>query len=781
MRKPEQLDIKKDAKWYADNGRYFNENIELIKTNKIERRLSIASCDLKEIDYEYVTNPYGDLIDKKDLPAKLKNIDILSPIINQLIGEYLIRPIEPLVYNKNSDLNSKRMQLKHQLTVETVQQQFVNTLIQMGMYVPGQTDEEGKPIQEPMSYEKINEKVTNVLDEHTINGQYRLDYVFNTKNIKSELKSIFYYYFAAGIGLSYRDIVDNDIVYKLIKPKDFGYMKADGIRFIEDSLAVKSVNKIQYSDLLVLFQDDEEFNKIKDDIKTNISRNIPYSYESIFNHNFYGRDASVENIGELEKDEVYLTHIQWKGLSYMYRKYITEPTGRRIHIDLDERYEPLEGEDIEKRIVVTPYEVYVINDRYYVGGKEIEHSRGDFDNPNYCKLSYNGIEVQSYLDRASTIIDKLDQYQKDYNIIKFVIHKKILKNKGKLTSMPLSLLNGFKETKVQKQRDSEGREFIEVKTNKTKSAVAEALYFADATEFLIIDDSELDYARAQIASTLLKSIDLSLANEIEYLYNYAARIKEEAYEYIGFNRGRRGNTQEREAVYNTKNGQQTGQLMTEELFEDFRLFQDSEFSALLDLANYLYKDGLKGQYLTSDYMEHLIDVPPVGISSASLGVLCRSGGKDKENFDILKENIQAITQNGYTPYMLATLLSKSSNFDKLRMELKKLEEEQANRQAAAQQELNAIEARKIDLEQQKIDIEKLKVIGELQLGSAKLGIEVNTQGGNSGEIIKLINENSKANTDNMFKLADLKLKAAKLETDKYKADRQFDIAKENKP
>jgi hypothetical protein len=321
-------------------------------------------------------------------------------------------------------------------------------------------------------------------------------------------------------------------------------------------------------------------------------------------------------------------------------------------------------------------------------------------------------------------------------------------------------------------------ESIEVKGN--YSAIGESLYFADATQLLFVDDSEIDNSKLSIISQLIKVLDLSNGEQIEYIYNYKERIKEDAYEYVGFNRGRRGMAGERDAVSNIKDAQVLGGLVTEELFEDFRLFTEVEFGGLLDLGHYLYKDGLKAQYLNSNYELTTVDIPSTGLSYGNLGIVVRSGGRDRENFEMMRNNIQAMSQNGYTPSMMATLLSKSTNFDKLGKELKKMEMEQAQQNNAAAQAANAIEEKKVALEEKKLELERLKIIGELELKARALGMELDSNSVNPLDAIKVMNDNAKAQQDSMFKVLDAKLKQSDIETKKYVSDNQLKIARENK-
>jgi hypothetical protein len=782
--KPEQHipTNQKNPDWYRDNAFYWNRAIPIIPHDKLQRRLDLAVGKLKEVDYSYVTTPYGQYLG--NMPAKLRNYPIIPTILEQLVGEFLKRPIEGLAFNKNSNIKIVRQEVQHKLIVEHLQQKFVNKLIESGLYVEGQTDEQGKPIQPPITAEKINEEVSSIVDELSESSQAILDYLLNTTDILTILKEIFYFYTIQGIGLSYKDIVNGVLTYRLIRPREFGYLSSPHVRFIEDAEATKVTYYRSYSDLIAMFDGDEEFDKIKNDLKSQsyfTSKGL-MGFPQIFMSNFYGANISRHHneSGTLGVDTHTVTHIQWKSLTTIYRVYTIDEFGKKTHIDYDDRYIPLEGEEYEKKIVNDRHEVYIINNKYIVGGKQIEFSRGLFDNPNYCPGSYNGVLVKSYLDESVTIVDRLETFQIDYNIIKYIINKTINKNKDKIASIPLSLINGFKSKKGNVETVVEEGVIKTVKTDSKKSHVAESLYFADATQFLFIDDSELSYNQAQVAGQLLKQIDLGLGNYIQYLYEYAERIKEEAYDSVGFNRYRRAATGERDAVYNMQQGQLVGSLITEELFEDFRLFIEKEFLGLLDLALNLYQDNLTGSYYNlSDYSEVAINVLTKGLSISNIGIVVKSGGRTKNDFEQFK---QAVIQRGGSDVPLShvgKIMSASQNFNKMIKELAIMEKQAGQANGAAQEFENMIKQKELELKKEELDNKKEIEKDKLKLEAAKLNIETSED----SSIDSIINHNKDVNDkaiDNQFRLAELALKKEELATKRKESEEKIAVARINK-
>lgn len=786
MFKPYQNTKNKNKEWYEENAKYWKLKVPIIDEKVYYDKLRKACGKIVDSDYRYVTNPYN-TAEKRNMPAKMQNVDIISPIIKQLIGEYIKRPLEGIAYNKNSNLNNEKLKLQHELITQNLQQVFVNKLISLGLYVEGQTDENGQPIQPPLSTAAIEKEVSNLVDEKTIYAQGILDYLFNTTDILTVFKEIFYFYATVGIGISFKDVANGNIVYKMHKLRDFGYLASEGTRYIEDAEATIAVYTKSVAETIEMFGEYEDFKPIQSQLEGHtLQDRARTSRTDTFNSEFFKhfradrdlQDSRHTNITGINADDVKIEHIQWKGLTDIYRVYSIDEEGKEVFIDYDCNYVPLDSDVYEKRTCVCRHEVYIINDTHVIGGKEVEFARGDFNNPNVCPGSYNGVLVQSYLDNINTIIDILDVYQENYNVVKFIIQKTINKNKDKIATIPLSLVNGFKSTKQQlvEEMDDTGK-FVKTVVNNGGSAIAETLYFADATQLMFIDDSELTPQQANVASQLLKQIDLGLGNYIQYLYDYALQIKEEAYETIGFNRYRRAATGAKDAVYNTQQGQYIGSLLTEELFEDFRKFCEKELLSLIDLSKYVWNNGLKATFTKTDYELATVDIPPNGLSYANIGLTVKQGGEVKEQLEQFKQMLAGMGGNNIQLSTVAKILSKTSNFSTLIKELEAKEQEMMQANNAGAERDAALKEQELQLKVRELDIQEKKVDGELEINAAKVGLSVPND---DMEVIKQVNEKSQKNTENLLKLGELQIKKEGEATKRYVADKQFEIAKENK-
>ena len=64
--------------------------------------------NIREADYNYVTNPYNsEAWAKKNFPARLRNYNILKPIVDLLLGEKAKRPMSYQVVVRNADIESR--------------------------------------------------------------------------------------------------------------------------------------------------------------------------------------------------------------------------------------------------------------------------------------------------------------------------------------------------------------------------------------------------------------------------------------------------------------------------------------------------------------------------------------------------------------------------------------------------------------------------------------------------------------------------------------------------
>lgn len=760
---------EKTAKWVEDNLKYNSRSTVtgVIDREHFNRLYALAAGTLNEMKYTHVTNPLNS--DKyRAYPEKIKNYNIITPIFMQLIGEFIKRPIEPLVIAKNSDLENQKAELEFNLILQSLQQQFVNTLIQQGQYVEGQTDENGQPIQPPLSPEYIKKQKQSLKDLKAISGQRILEYIISEQNILRKWREKFYDFIVTKSTFSYKDVSADNVFYTRVRPQNLFYYATDNVDYIEDAEIVRYINFYTVSEIIDLFKDEPDFTpemiEALEDRETGM-------WEGGFLYNFnknFSANNNIPFVDTLRVNSIPVEHIQWTSMCKTYRIYTVDVFNNPIYFDVDEDYIPNEGENLEEKWVKEKWEGYIIAGKYYIGGKPIDLQRGTFDNPNKCKNSYNGRIFMNQFKEVKSITETLEPYQEAYNILKWKIQSMINKNKDKLMVIPLGLLGHFKENK--KKVDFDGNQYIVEDTE--ESVIEKAMYYADALSALFVDETE---ENAQLAAQMIKSIDMSLGNYIQYLYNYAMQVKAEAEEQVGFNRFRKADTNSSDAVSNVNQGVYAGSLITEGYFTEFNEYIEKECQGLLDIAKFAYRNGKKAQYLRTDGELIQLNLEEGSIQEVEFGVFAKNGGKTKEDFDILKQRTLEFAQNGMKQSVVAKIINSTSNFASLIEEIEAMEEQMMQQQQAQAQQEQQLAQMQIDAEKEKqkaeLDKEYYKIDKDsqtkLELKYAELSakaLELN-QNDDYVKLQELRQKQMDSMVAQQLKMIELRLKDKKIDSD----------------
>ena len=476
-------------------------SLEIQNKSEFVRKFNIAAGHLDESKYTHVLNPFS-LEAKRNLPEKLRNWDFITPIFNRLVGEFIRRKIEPIVYNVNSDIDNIRHNKMFELIFQSLQQVFINDLIQSGVYVPGQTDENGQPIQEPQHPDLIKQEISSIPDEKAKMGQTALNYIMHDQNIPKSLREEFYEFVVTKHARSYKDVINDEVVYKSIPVILLDFLDSENIDYIEDSEIVRNSNHLTLDELYEKFQDYPEFKKIWKEFN---SGDRPIRDSSNFLRDFYKHQNMVYNEHNIDANSVLEEHYQYTDYRKVYRIHTIDNFGKAIYYDVDEDYIKNEYEVLETRWVKQVFEGYIIEDKYFIYVQPLPHQRGKFSNPNACKKSYNGLIYKKKHPEIKSIVDILEEFQIMYNIVKLKLHSTINKYKGSTQIIPIGLLSFWNRPQKQYVGDME----TTVSEKKPQSAIAEALYYADATNMLFIDESNPNIATAV---NLLKSLDNNLGN-----------------------------------------------------------------------------------------------------------------------------------------------------------------------------------------------------------------------------------------------------------------------------
>lgn len=692
--------------------------------------------------YSHLTNPFNTTNQKyKRYPAKIRNYNIIKPVIDLLIGEKSKQPLNYSVICTNNDSQIKAEEAKTQLIYNILQQEFINELNKQGIDTGVESQET------PKVSDVIKEFNRTYKDNRAILGQESLDYIFYNLNLKDEFQEGFLDWLVCGEVYSYKCVDYNDVSYEIINPLDIDYYASPGTKFIEDAQwicrkAIYTPNQVidQFREFLT----DDQISELED----------PYSYDDII-------DMIVPREKEGMNKEIGVYHCSWKSFRKIgFLTYIDE-LGEIQSMIVDETFkiDDPETQQVEWEWISEIWHGYKIGKNIYININPIDVQRNNINNISKCKHLYNG---RVYSNRNSSNISIVSvglPYQILYNIFHYKLELSIAKHKDNIILMEINTIpkrHGWDEEKF--------------------------MYWADANGFAFIDSTAEGKSGERVTFNQFQVLNSQLGDYISKMFDLLISVKQEWEDTLGISRQRKGNTMASDAVGNNERAVFQSSIMTEEIFRKYDNFIEKDLNGLLDVSKIAWKGGKKATFINSEYKQVFLSIEE-DYKESEFGVFVTKSSDEVEKLETLRQFALQFAQNGSRPSTIAEILD-SNNFVKIKNKLKeieKIEEEMAAQSAQMeQQSAERIEQMRLedreDMQLHQMEIEKLKAdtqiyIKELEIESKNENFDLDKYN-NERERINL--EKEKIKSTERLKLEEIRSRE-KIEREKNIT--QKDIAK----
>lgn len=666
----------------------------------------IAAGYLDDDSYEHISNPRHTNKNRYGVNYKtpINNYDISTPIISAFLGDKIDRMIKPTVVAINSDIENIKQEEKTRIINQQLQQVFLNEMSKLR--------DTGFPEQDVLSIQEIDQIVDNIKDEKSITGAKALEYIMVNNEVFRKFRKMFFHWIVTNYTCSVKNVNNNDIEYESVSPLNINYKLSEDQDFIEDGESASVTFFMTNSEVIDKYYDELEEKDIKllegryqndsSRQRTPFYSDTDVLYSSLVNEGVLNGRATMYSDNN---DNNTVTYVNWKSLVKIGRIITENPlTGEEETIEVNEDYKPLEGEKVDWKWVNQVWEGYKVNEGIYFGIRPVPFQRSKFDNPSSCKLLINGRSFMNAHYRHRSIVERLQPYQKRYNVVSYHLEKLINKNKDKIVVMPYGLIP-----------DNENLN------------ISDMMYYADKDSFLFVDSSD-----PKMLANLqnVRVLDMSLNQNMSFLSDMLRIIKLQAEESVGFNRQRLGNVNSSDGKGTNEDAIQRSNIITSEIFEEFEEFEEREWQGLLDLSKFAWKDGKKETYLNSQKASTLLEV---GLEYRELefGVRATRSSIELRRLEKLRSQSQqqALTQNGVA---MSTIIDME-NVDSLsemqeiikKAEAKFLEQSQASQEAETNAETQKVQS---EIEQQ-----------DKELAFKRYKVDADN---NSDERVALINANA---------------------------------------
>lgn len=666
-------------RWWEQNADYYlNKTTNYsLQRNEFLDLYRLANGEMDELEYTHVTNPYNETREELlGFPAKMRNYDIVSPLVMLLMGEKGKRPNSRTVVARNSDTANIRKEAEAKKWMENLQQMFINELNKQ------MAQEGGSGVQDQVlkGREQITQEAQNLPDAKAKMGQDGLDYIYDFNEIPRKFRKGFYDWIVTARVFSFKGIRDKDTEYEIVSPYNFNYLTSQDQEFVEDGEAAWREAYMTLAEIVDKFKLDE---KVIDELEDKYMRyegsadqgNTYMSQTEIFYRSIFRVDTNKTN----KHSGIKVEHVCWRSFEKRGQVTATNVLGEEFQFFVDEDYISAPGETVEWRWVSIPYEIYRIDEKHYVEMNRVAIKGGSFEHPGKGRLLYNGRTFGArHVDPISTA-RKLLAYQIRYNILHYQLEMTMAKNGDKIIVMPQGLIP-----------DKEGFDMYKM------------MYYSKATSFLFVDETKKN---AQLALSSIKVLDLGLSNYINSIDGFLQQVKREAEEVIGISRQRKGQTTASDQVGTTQEAVFRSTVMTEEMFMQFEEWERREDQGLMDLSKYAWSGGKKETYVNSQGKIAYLDLNPEDYAEVEFAVFAVNAGKDLEKLEALRNSAHAFAQNAASPSTVAKIID-SDNFKEIMRELAELE-------SKIQQSTQAAQETEVADKQRTEELELLKHEGEL--------------------------------------------------------------------
>lgn len=828
---------KQDTDWWKINMDYwYNISVQQYSRNKqfIVPNYELVKGILKRSDFynEKEVNSFTEtLLKNEDLPAFVKHYSIMTPVINDLVGELSKRPDNAFVKAFDDDSKSEELQFKtetlQKLIIDTIKESIQTKAAQQGIQM-GQEDED------KMTQEKAAEYLTSYTSLAERWGSRMLELMKMRFNLKEKSEDAFRDLLISGKEFFhiYEDNSPFGFNVEVLNPKNVWYLSRMDEKYMSDPLdqnagsyACGTVHIMEFSEIINKFKlTKEEIEHMRDIAqqgyllsgrKSNLIGPVTTGWNSVTYDTYDPAVLQYRRLmeGEMQdnKDELKdLLGLTSSAAVYGNKFLVTrsywcskKKVGKLTFIDEDDQVQTIlvdeqykngahpQQIEIEWGWVNQWYQGLKIGmDIYYVKPLEIV---------DYCPI-IGALYEPKNVERVPSLVDQMKPFQMLYNVAMNQLFRLLEKDMG------VVFLTSIRHIPVPKGGDHQD---------------ALEMWETEAREkgIVFIDDSP-ENTKGTSSFNQHSKIDLSRSNEIQARYNLAMQMRSECWRLVGISEQRLGEMRATETATGVNSALSQSYAQTEPLFAQHEYTLNKLYQALLDAA--LFVESSKPQstisFISAEGENCFVQINGSDLKLKELGVFVTSRAEDAQNFKEFRQLSQAMLQNGASPYEVSVLYATKS-IRKMQEIFKALKEKQDQFQENEQQQ------KQQQLEQQQAQFDKQQQLAQIQhekdqefeanqneldrLAKERIAmISAATKSGGEDldangipdvlEQSKYELEVAKADREYQIKIQELnqkqqelihsqnmsakdaELQRDKLKTEKYKVDQQYKIAKENR-
>ena len=671
------------------------------KRMKVNYDLFNNILDLK--DFEYVCKPYGSQVG--ELPANMVNRDIVSGKIKSMLGMEMKRPFSWNILAVNPEATTRKEAEETQRLKDYVVSQIM-TPIRQKLEIQKQQEAQGRELT-PEEQQQIAQDIEQELQAQTpqevkkymkrehqdpseVMSTHLLNYLSQKLDVKRKFNNAYKHTLLSGVGVLFVGVMNQEPVMWNINSMRFNSDKSGDLDFIEDGEWATCEYPMSPSQIVKFFGDELSDQDI-DEIYNAWNGGYNFSRDDLFSLDEMNQDYN-------EDSSIKVLHTVWKSLRKIgFLKYKDEK-GNTQETIVDENYKlnkdfgdiSLDWEWIPE--VSETWKIKTPNPLYKYC-RPVPGQFKDLDNIYHCKLPYYGVICDNMNSLPTALMYRLKVYQYYYNIVMYRLELLLASDKGKKVMMNIGAIPASSGIDIEKWQ-----------------------YYFEATPFMYFDPNEEGNNYGDV-NMIAKTIDLSLASDIQKYIEFAEYLRRQAGASVGITEQVEGQISSGDAVSNTRQNLVQSSHILEMYFDLHNYTKRNALQALLESAKVAYADNPPRalSYVLDDMSLQMFNLDMELLDNSTLGLFVENSTKAEETKETIRQLAHAAmqTQKAELSDILSILRQNSiiEAEETLRVaeDNRKEYEQYANQQTLKAQSEEAEKARQFKREEHEMEKEKIKL------------------------------------------------------------------------
>jgi|LSPY01.1.fsa_nt_gi hypothetical protein len=700
-----------------------------------------------EDDLKYITNPFNV---EDGLPARLKDYNLVRPLVDSMIGEEVNRPVKFSVTRTSEEANNQFQQK----LMEMLQQFYYGMLMSSLDPNEAQQYEEGLKngqVQQPEeiarwaqeSYKDVAEDFCSHMLKYLIQKlDLRTTFLRGYKDLILNREEIYY------VGEEY-----GHPTVRWVNPATFCYEYSPDMMYIDDCSWCSERMIVSYAELHDRFNQDlteSDLDKILDQLDgtgTSGSRlnSDPYQMGAYHeDRHFFSTTGLQWPFQVMSADCIEVWKVHWKSFRKIYFITLNDPaTNHPVTEVVDEDYVFTgEEEDVQEDWIMQVWQGYRVGGDIYFGIRPISAAI-DHDDPTSITMPYTGMAAQ-----GKSIMELLKPINITYLSLWYRLELMLARDNGRVLNMDV--------TQIPKSMGIDIPRWAHMLKAMGVNLVNP---YEDSWNVPGRDGSRPS------AFNAFTSIDLSMSQSIGMYIDLLHEAEQMAMNVIGFNQQRLGQVGHRDLAGTTQEALQQSYNTNALIVWLHDKVKERTLRKLLNVAIAIrYRNDEKFlSYVGTDGMKVFSKMPQTALESMDLFVT--SSAEEQRKLEELKQLYQPAMQNGATLVDVLHMM-ESENITDIRLKLQEIEarkQQMMQQQEQQQQEMQQAQFQQVETDRQ-INLDKANADRTLKKYEADLKAQTEIQIAQLNAETKQMEIDSRAQ-DNPVELEKLELEKMKLQAE----------------